>query len=66
LLALFLVFLGASGLAITVAKDVSDAATKAVASVSTADEIAKLQQLKDAGAITPDEFETLKKKALAT
>ena len=33
--------------------------------VSTADEIAKLQQLKDAGTITQAEFDTLKAKALA-
>ena len=44
----------------------AEAANKAVAGVSTADEIAKAQQLKDAGAITPEEFEALKKKALAT
>ena len=44
----------------------AEAANKAVAGVSTADEIAKLQQLKDAGAITADEYETLKKKALAS
>ena len=43
----------------------AEAANKAAAGVSTADEIAKLQQLRDAGAITPEEFETLKKKALA-
>jgi energy-coupling factor transporter transmembrane protein EcfT len=42
-----------------------DAANKAVAGVSTADELAKLQQLKDAGAITAAEFDTLKAKALA-
>ena len=44
----------------------AEAASKAVAGVSTADEIAKLQQLKDAGTITAEEFEALKKKALAT
>jgi energy-coupling factor transporter transmembrane protein EcfT len=44
----------------------AEAANKAVAGVSTADEIAKLQQLRDAGTITPEEFEALKKKALAT
>ena len=44
----------------------AEAANKAVAGVSTADEIAKLQQLKDAGTISADEFEALKKKALAT
>jgi hypothetical protein len=43
----------------------ADAANKAVAGVSTADEIAKLQQLKDAGTITQAEFDTLKAKALA-
>jgi hypothetical protein len=43
----------------------ADAATKAVAGVSTADELAKLQQLKDSGAITAAEFDTLKAKALA-
>ena len=43
----------------------ADAANKAVASVSTADEIAKLQQLKDAGTITQAEFDTLKAKTLA-
>lgn len=44
----------------------AEAANKAVAGVSTADEIAKLQQLKDAGTISAEEFEALKKKALAT
>ena len=44
----------------------AEAASKAAAGVSTADEIAKAQQLKDAGAITAEEFEALKKKALAT
>lgn len=43
----------------------ADAANKAVASVSTADELAKLQQLKDSGAISAAEFETLKAKTLA-
>jgi hypothetical protein len=43
----------------------ADAANKAVAGVSTADEIAKLQQLKDSGAISAAEFDTLKAKALA-
>jgi hypothetical protein len=43
----------------------TDAATKAVASVSTADEIAKLNELKTAGAITEAEYEALKKKAMA-
>jgi type VI protein secretion system component VasK len=43
----------------------ADAANKAAAAVSPADEIAKLQQLKDAGTITQAEFDTLKAKALA-
>jgi energy-coupling factor transporter transmembrane protein EcfT len=43
----------------------ADAANKAASSVSPADELAKLQQLKDAGTITDAEFETLKQKALA-
>ncbi len=43
----------------------ADAANKAVAGVSTADEIAKLQQLKDAGTINQAEFDTLKAKTLA-
>ncbi len=43
----------------------ADAATKAAAAVSPADEIAKLQQLKDAGTITQAEFDTLKAKTLA-
>jgi energy-coupling factor transporter transmembrane protein EcfT len=43
----------------------ADAANKAVAGVSTADEIAKAQQLKDAGAINAAEFDALKAKALA-
>ena len=38
--------------------------TRAAAS-STADEIAKLQQLKDSGALTQQEFDTAKAKALA-
>jgi type VI protein secretion system component VasK len=42
----------------------AEAGQKAVASVTTADELAKLQQLKDSGAITAEEFETLKKKTL--
>ena len=41
-----------------------DASQKAVAAVSIADELAKLQQLKDAGAITEDEFQDLKAKTL--
>jgi energy-coupling factor transporter transmembrane protein EcfT len=44
----------------------AEAANKAAAGVSAADEIAKAQQLKDAGAISADEFEALKKKALAS
>jgi Short C-terminal domain/Phospholipase_D-nuclease N-terminal len=43
----------------------ADAANKAIAGVSSADEIAKAQQLKDAGAITAAEFDALKAKALA-
>lgn len=43
----------------------ADAATQAVAQVSTADELAKLQQLKESGAITAAEFDTLKAKTLA-
>jgi hypothetical protein len=43
----------------------AEAANKAAASVSPADEIAKLQQLKDAGTISQAEFDSLKAKALA-
>ena len=43
----------------------ADAANQAVANVSTADELTKLQQLKDSGAITAAEFDTLKAKTLA-
>ena len=43
----------------------AEAANKAVAGVSTADELAKLQQLKDTGVITDAQYEDLKKKALA-
>ena len=43
----------------------AEAAQKAAASVSTADELAKLQQLKDAGTISDAEFEELKKKSMA-
>jgi energy-coupling factor transporter transmembrane protein EcfT len=43
----------------------AEAANKAVAGVSTADELAKLQQLKTSGAISADEYEALKKKTLA-
>jgi len=41
-----------------------EAAYKAAASVSPADEIAKLEQLKASGAITQPEYDALKKKAL--
>ena len=44
----------------------ADAAAKAVAGVSTADELAKLQQLKDAGTITQAEYDQLKAKAIAS
>jgi hypothetical protein len=44
----------------------ADAASAAVAGVSTADELAKLQQLKDAGTITPAEYDSLKAKTLAS
>jgi hypothetical protein len=44
----------------------AEAANKAVAGVSTADELTKLQQLKDSGAITAAEFDALKAKALAS
>ena len=43
----------------------AEAANKAVAGVSTADELAKLQQLKDAGSINQAEYDSLKAKALA-
>jgi uncharacterized membrane protein len=43
----------------------AEAAQQAAASVSTADQLAKLQQLKDAGTITDAEFEELKKKVMA-
>jgi septation ring formation regulator EzrA len=43
----------------------AEAANKAVASVSTADELAKLQQLKDAGTITATEYDALKAKTIA-
>jgi len=43
----------------------AEAAQKAVAGVSTADELTKLQSLKDAGTISAAEFEDLKKKLLA-
>jgi len=43
----------------------ADAAQKAAAAVSPADQIAKLTELKAAGAITDAEFEALKQKAMA-
>jgi hypothetical protein len=43
----------------------ADAANKAVAGVSTADELTKLQQLKDAGVISQAEYDSLKAKTLA-
>jgi len=43
----------------------SEAAATAAASVSTADELAKLQQLRAAGAISEPEYEALKQRALA-
>jgi uncharacterized membrane protein len=43
----------------------AEAANKAVAGVSTADELAKLQQLKDSGAISAAEYDSLKAKTLA-
>jgi Short C-terminal domain/Phospholipase_D-nuclease N-terminal len=42
----------------------ADAAQKAAAGVSTADQIEKLNQLKASGAITVPEYEALKKKAI--
>ena len=42
----------------------ADAANKAAMSVSAADQIAKLDQLKASGAITVPEYEQLKKKAI--
>jgi len=42
----------------------ADAAAQAASSVSPADELAKLQQLKDAGTINEQQFEDLKKKLL--
>ena len=52
------------------AQDVEDltrmeAASKAAAQVSPADQIAKLTELKAAGAITDAEFESLKQKAIS-
>ena len=43
----------------------ADAANAAVAKVSKADELLKLQQLKDAGVINQADFESLKAKTLA-
>ena len=43
----------------------AEAGAKAAAAVSPADELAKLQALKDAGTISPQEFEALKAKMLA-
>ena len=43
----------------------AEAASKAVSGVSTADELAKLAQLRDAGAITIPEYDGLKAKLLA-
>ena len=43
----------------------SDAAVKAASGVSTADELAKLTQLRDSGALTIPEYEALKAKLLA-
>ena len=43
----------------------ADAANKAVAGVSTADELAKLQQLKDAGTISDAEYDSLKAKVIS-
>jgi hypothetical protein len=43
----------------------AEAANRAVASVSTADELTKLQQLKDSGAITEAQYQDLKAKTLA-
>ena len=42
----------------------AEAAQKAAAGVSPADQIEKLNQLKDSGAITVPEYEALKKKAI--
>jgi hypothetical protein len=43
----------------------ADAAAKAAAAVSPADQIAKLSELRASGAITEEEFQALKAKALA-
>ena len=42
----------------------AEAASEAVAGVSTADELAKLAQLRDQGVISADEYEVLKRKTL--
>ena len=44
----------------------AEAGQKAAASVSVADQLAKLQELKAAGTITDAEFEALKQKALSS
>jgi hypothetical protein len=43
----------------------AEAASKAVAGVSTADELTKLTQLRDANVISPQQYEALKAKLLA-
>jgi hypothetical protein len=43
----------------------AEAAQQAVSTVSTADELGKLKQLKDAGAISDAEYETLKAKVMS-
>ena len=43
----------------------AEAANAAVAKVSKADELAKLQQLKDAGTISQADFDSLKSQTLA-
>ena len=43
----------------------AEAATKAVSQVSTADELTKLAQLRDAGVVSAPEYEKLKAKLLA-
>jgi len=43
----------------------AEAASTAAASVSTADELAKLAQLKESGAITVPEYEALKAKLIS-
>jgi uncharacterized membrane protein len=73
ILLVFLPFLGALIYIISrpkvTAQDVqmmtqADAAVKAANAVSPADQIAKLNELKDSGAITVPEYEELKKKAM--